>query len=95
VIVEKVPVAPVGPVTEPPAATRSGGHAARQPPVQTDPVLVSDDSVYRVMPFGPTRKDPSDAPEPDVSTTLAGGVGVAVGDGVAVGAIEAAGLGDA
>jgi hypothetical protein len=47
------------------------------------------------MPFGPTRNDPSDAPEPVVSTTLAGGVGVAVGDGVAVGAIEAAGLGDA
>jgi hypothetical protein len=76
-IVENVPVAPDGPATEPPGATSNGGQAARQPPVQTDPVPVSDESVYSVMPVGPTRKDPREALDPAPSWRLAGAVDVA------------------
>jgi hypothetical protein len=77
VIVENVPVAPDGPATEPPGATSNGGHAVRQPPVQTDPLVGSDDSVYRVMPLGPTRNDPREALDPAPSWRLAGAVDVA------------------
>jgi hypothetical protein len=40
--------------------------------VQTDPLFGSEDSVYRVMPFGPTRNDPRDALDPAPSWRLAG-----------------------
>lgn len=70
--VEKVPVAPAGPLTEPPGATTSAGQLVRQPPVQTDPVLVSDESVYRVSPFGPTRNEPRVALDRAPSWRLAG-----------------------
>jgi hypothetical protein len=55
--------------------------------VQTDPVPVSDESVYSVMPLGPTRNDPREEVDPAPSWRLAGAGDVA-------GAADVAGAGD-
>ncbi len=74
-----------GPLTVPPAATRSGGQLARHAPVQRLPFTGSDESQYRVMPLGSVSTRPSAGLVAVPRVTAAGGPtggSVAAGDGI-------------